>query len=70
LPDDRLAAPMAGASVSHRPMVTSIDVTYPNGRMPTSAATMPAKIISSHALTKNIGPAAMSLKNASMIASR
>src|ERR1700748_1607936 len=34
--------------------------------MPTSPPTIPAKIMSSHALTKNIGPAATSLKNASM----
>jgi hypothetical protein len=34
--------------------------------MPTSGPTIPAKTMSSHALTKNIGPAATSLKNASM----
>jgi hypothetical protein len=65
-PGGRPTAPMAGARVSHRPMVTTIEVTYPNGRMPTSVPTMPAKIIKIHALTKNNGPAAMSLKNAPM----
>ena len=45
----RPPAPMAGARVSHRPMVTSIGVTYPNGRMPTSVSTMPAKTIKIHA---------------------
>ena len=34
-------------------MVTTIEVTYPNGRMPTSVSTIPAKIIKIHALTKN-----------------
>jgi hypothetical protein len=43
-------------------MVPTIEVTYPNGRMPTSVSTIPAKIIKIHALTKNNGPAAMSLK--------
>ena len=43
----RAMAPMAGATVSQSPMVTTIDVTYPNGRMPTSPPTMPAKIICS-----------------------
>ena len=63
----RPTAPMAGARVSHKAMVTTIAVMYPNGWIPTSAPTMPAKIISSQALTKNSGPAAMSLKNASTI---
>ena len=67
LPPGRMTAPMAGARVSHRAMVTTIEVRYPNGRIPTSVQTMPAKTISSHALTKNIGPAAMSLTNASTI---
>src|ERR1051326_1230609 len=58
---------MGGPRTSHRPMVTTIAVMYPNGRMPTSPPTMPAKSIKSQALTKNSGPAAMSLKNASMI---
>jgi Putative auto-transporter adhesin, head GIN domain len=40
---------------------------YPNGRMPTSVPTMSAKPHQSQVLTKNNGPAAMSLKNASMI---
>src|SRR6266511_2400999 len=62
-------APMAGASVSHSPMVTTIDVTYPNGRMPASTPTMPAKIISSHALRKKAGPAAKSPKKLPMLAS-
>jgi hypothetical protein len=48
-------------------MVTTIAVMYPNGRIPTSMATIPAKSIKSQALTKNSGPAAMSLKNASTI---
>jgi hypothetical protein len=48
-------------------MVTTIAVRYPNGRIPTSVSTIPAKIIKSQALTKNSGPAAMSLKNASTI---
>ena len=60
---------MAGARVSQSAMVTTIEVTYPNGRMPTSVSTMPAKIIKIHALTKNNGPAAMSLKNAPMTSS-
>src|SRR5690348_14418850 len=63
----RPTAPMAGARVSHRPMVTTNAVMYPNGRIPTSSPTMPAKIIKSQALTKNSGPAAISLKNASTI---
>jgi len=37
--------------------------------MPTSVSTMPAKIIKIHALTKNNGPAAISLKNAPMTSS-
>ena len=48
-------------------MVTTIAVMYPNGRIPTSLPTMPAKTIKTQALTKNSGPAAMSLKNASTI---
>jgi hypothetical protein len=47
-------------------MVTTIAVMYPNGWIPTSVPTMPAKIIKSQALTKNNGPAAKSLKNVSM----
>src|SRR6202012_3371541 len=62
----RPIAPMAGARVSHSPIVTTLEVTSPNGRMPTSEAVIPAKIMSSHALTNNSGPAANSLKNASM----
>ncbi len=58
----RATAEMAGAIVSQRPMVTTIDVTYPNGRIPTSVYTIPAKIINTHALTKNMGPAATTLK--------
>jgi hypothetical protein len=50
-------------------MVTTIEVTYPKGRMPTSVSTIPAKIIKIHALTKNNGPAARSLKNAPMTTS-
>lgn len=45
-------------------MVTIIDVRYPNGAMPRSLCVIPAKTMSNHALTKNIGPAATSLKNA------
>jgi hypothetical protein len=55
---------MAGASVSQSPIVTTMDVTYPNGSMPTSVLTIPAKIISSQALTKNNGPAESNLKYA------
>ena len=43
-------------------MVTTIEVTSPNGRMPAFVATMPAKIISNQALTKKAGPAATSPK--------
>src|SRR5262249_11721894 len=63
----RPTAPMAGARVSHNAMVATIPVRYPNGWIPPWAPTMPAKIISSQALTKNSGPAATSLKNASTI---
>src|SRR6516165_8820288 len=35
--------------------------------MPTSPPTMPAKIISNHAFTKNIGPAAAALANRARI---
>jgi hypothetical protein len=66
-PGVRPTAAIAGATASHRPMVTTMAVRYPNGRIPTSLPTMPAKTIKSQALTKNSGPAAMSLKNASTI---
>ncbi len=58
VPGARATAPMAGARVSHRPRVTSIEVRHQKGRMPMSALTMPAKIINSHALMKDSGPAA------------
>ena len=65
----RPPAPMAGARVSHRPMVTSIGVTYPNGRMPTSVSDHAGEDHQDPCVTKNNGPAAMSLKNESMITS-
>jgi hypothetical protein len=54
----RAIAPAAGATASHSAMVTTIDVMYPKGRMPTSRATPPANSISSQELTKKNGPAA------------
>src|SRR5215467_143983 len=50
--------PITGATVSHRAIVTTIDVMYPKGRIPTSMSTTPAKSISTQALTKKNGPAA------------
>ena len=50
--------PITGANVSHRAIVTIIEVTYPKGRIPTSMSTTPAKSISTQALTKKAGPAA------------
>jgi hypothetical protein len=38
---------------SHNPIVATNEVGYPNGLIPTSEATMPAKIISNQALRKN-----------------
>jgi uncharacterized membrane protein len=39
-------------------MVTTIEVSYPNGLIPTSVLVMPANIIMSQALTKKKRPAA------------
>jgi hypothetical protein len=61
---DPAIAPTAGAITSHSAIVTTMDVAYPKGLIRTSLAAMPAKIISSQALTKCITPAAGSLKNA------
>lgn len=58
----RATAPIAGANVNQSPMVTTIAVTYPNGWIPTSVRAIPAKIINTHALTKNMGPADTTLK--------
>jgi hypothetical protein len=59
-------APAAGATASHSAMVTTIDVMYPNGRIPTSSPTMPANSISSQALRKKDGPAATTPKKSPM----
>jgi hypothetical protein len=53
---------MAGATTSQRAIVKTIDVLYPNGLMPTLLLVIPAKIISSQALTKNMAPAAGSFR--------
>jgi hypothetical protein len=60
-------APIAGARVNHSPIVTTIEVTYPKGRIPTSRCTMPAKIIKIQELTKNIGPAKSTFTNVVMV---
>lgn len=49
--------------MSHIAIVHTIEVTYPNGLVPTSEASDPANSIKSHALRKNVIPAAGSLVN-------
>jgi hypothetical protein len=58
----RAIAPIAGARVSHKAIVTTIEVRYPNGRIPRSTLVPPANSISSHALRKKAGPAVRILK--------
>jgi hypothetical protein len=60
-------APIAGATLSHKPTVTIMEVMYPNGWIPTRAATAPANNMSTHALTKNSGPALASLKKSFIV---
>lgn len=58
----RAIAPMAGVTASHKPIVTTMDVMYPKGRIPTLWATAPAISINTQALTKKAGPALNILK--------
>jgi len=47
-------------------MVTTIEVEYPKGWIPTLVSTAPAKSISIHELRKKSGPADSNLTNALM----